>query len=122
MFRYLALYTLCDATFTLFLVSWFITRHVLFVIVIKSTWMDSLGLVPEIWVPERGSYLSPLTQKIFSALLVSLQVSRLHPFAVAYSALCQILQIIWFGMICRVAYRVVTGQGASDDRSDEEDG
>ena len=33
----------------------------------------------------------------------------------------KVLQIVWFGMICRVAYRVVTGQGASDDRSDEED-
>lgn len=33
----------------------------------------------------------------------------------------KILQMIWFGMICRVAYRVVSGQGASDDRSDEED-
>lgn len=32
----------------------------------------------------------------------------------------KVLQMIWFGMICRVAYRVVTGQGASDDRSDEE--
>ena len=33
----------------------------------------------------------------------------------------KVLQIIWFGMICRVAYRVVTGRGASDDRSDAED-
>lgn len=32
----------------------------------------------------------------------------------------KVIQIIWFGMICRVAYRVVTGHGASDDRSDEE--
>ena len=32
----------------------------------------------------------------------------------------QILHIIWFGMICRVAWRVLTtDKGASDDRSDE---
>ncbi|KAF8138540.1 TLC domain-containing protein [Boletus edulis] len=106
MLRYIALYTLCDAMFTAFLVCWFITRHVLFIIVIKSVWVDSPRLVREMWAPERGSYLSPLAHKTFIALLVSLQV----------------LQIVWFGMICRVAYRVVTGHGASDDRSDEEDG
>jgi hypothetical protein len=29
----------------------------------------------------------------------------------------QVLQIIWFGMICRVAWRVISGQGADDERS-----
>ncbi|KIK98737.1 hypothetical protein PAXRUDRAFT_133548 [Paxillus rubicundulus Ve08.2h10] len=105
MLRYVAHYTLCDLTFVVFLVSWFVTRHVLFIIAIKSLYVDSLHLVPELWAPERGNYLSHLTQKVFVGLLVSLQI----------------IQIIWFGMICRVAYRVVTGQGASDDRSDEEE-
>ncbi|KIJ69998.1 hypothetical protein HYDPIDRAFT_104672 [Hydnomerulius pinastri MD-312] len=106
MLRYIGLYTLCDVTFTIFLLSWFITRHVLFVIVIKSTWFDSVRVVPELWAPERGNYLSEFTTKSFAVLLISLQI----------------IQVIWFGMICRVAYRVVTGHGASDDRSDEEDG
>ncbi|KAF8553807.1 longevity assurance proteins LAG1/LAC1 [Imleria badia] len=106
MLRYIALYTLCDVTFIVFLVSWFITRHVLFVIFIKSTLVDSIHLVPEMWAPERGNYASPLLHKVWSILVVLLEV----------------LQVIWFRMICRAAYRVVTGQGASDDRSDEEDG
>ncbi|KAF9226491.1 longevity-assurance protein [Gyrodon lividus] len=105
MLRYIAYYTLCDLTFIVFLISWFVTRHVLFVIVIKSFCVDSIHLVSEMWAPERGNYISDLTHKAFSVLLVSLQI----------------LQIIWFGMICRVAYRVLTGQGASDDRSDEEE-
>ena len=75
MLRYIALYTLCDVMFTVFLVSWFITRHVLFIIVIKSTLVDSVHLVSEMWAPERGNYFSSLTHKIYSVLLVSLQVS-----------------------------------------------
>ena len=75
MLRYLALYTLCDATFIIFLVSWFITRHVLFIIVIKSTVVDSVRLVSEMWAPERGNYYSPLVHKTLSILLVLLEVS-----------------------------------------------
>ena len=45
MLRYLAPYTLCDATLVVFLVSWFVGQHVLFIIVIKSTVVDSVRLV-----------------------------------------------------------------------------
>lgn len=30
------------------------------------------------------------------------------------------MQCIWFWMICRVAWRVVSGKGAADERSDDE--
>ena len=33
----------------------------------------------------------------------------------------QVITIIWFGMICRVAYRVILGKGADDTRSDDEE-
>lgn len=32
----------------------------------------------------------------------------------------QVMQMIWFTMIVRVAWKVVTGEGATDVRSDEE--
>lgn len=32
----------------------------------------------------------------------------------------QIITILWFGMICRVAYGVIMGKGADDSRSDDE--
>jgi len=32
----------------------------------------------------------------------------------------QVLTLIWFGMIIRVAYRVLSGKGAQDSRSDDE--
>ncbi|KAF8555765.1 longevity assurance proteins LAG1/LAC1 [Imleria badia] len=106
MLRYLALHSLCDVAFIIFLVSWFITRHVLFIFVIKSIVVDSVRLVPEMWAPERGNYYSPLVHKTMSVSLVFLQV----------------IQVIWFALICRIAYRVVTGHGVTDDRSEEEDG
>ncbi|KAG2146777.1 TLC domain-containing protein [Suillus clintonianus] len=104
MFRYIGLYTLCDITFTWFLTSWFVARHVLFVIVIKSAWFDGPRLITVGWVPELGHYYSERTYNTFVYLLVALQF----------------IQIIWFWMICRVAWRVISGQGASDDRSDDE--
>ncbi|KAI6105631.1 TLC domain-containing protein [Pisolithus sp. B1] len=105
MLRYVGLYTLCDVTFAFFLLSWLVTRHVLFVIAIKSAWFDSVRLVPENgWAPERGAYFSHFTHQSFVSLLVFLEV----------------LQVVWFWMICRVAWRVLTGQGASDHRSDED--
>lgn len=104
MLRYIDLSTLCDITFTWFLVSWFVTRHVLFVfVVIRSTYIDLPRLVPFAWAPERNVYLSKPAWVIYVTLLCALQV----------------IQIVWFWMICRVAWRVVRGENAADDRSDE---
>lgn len=104
MFRYLSLPKLCDATFTWFLISWFITRHVLFTMVIKSTYSEASILIPFIWAPEIGHFWTYEICMGFVALLSSLQF----------------IQIIWFGMICRVAWRVISGKGAEDTRSDDE--
>ncbi|TFK43584.1 TLC domain-containing protein [Crucibulum laeve] len=104
MLRYINYQTTCDLTFAWFLVSWFVTRHFLFVFAIKSTIMDCPVFIPFDWAPERGYYLTQQSHLLFCVLLVSLQI----------------LQIIWFWMICRVAWRVVNGSGAADERSDDE--
>ncbi|KAF7352836.1 Longevity-assurance protein [Mycena venus] len=96
--------TICDSLFALFLVSWFVTRHVLFTLVIISTYTDLPRLVPLEWAPERGRFLSREYWIIFCACLTALQI----------------IQIVWFMTICRVAYRVISGSGAADTRSDEE--
>ncbi|KAI0677068.1 longevity assurance proteins LAG1/LAC1 [Trametes maxima] len=103
MFRYLGMSTICDATFVLFLVSWLITRHALFLLTIKATW-EAWYTVPRIWDPSRGHFMTKEIYFGFFAMLVVLQI----------------IQLVWFWMICRVAYRVVTGQGAQDTRSDDE--
>ncbi|KAJ7937102.1 TLC domain-containing protein [Mycena leptocephala] len=95
----------CDSLFGLFLVSWFVTRHVLFIIVIVSTYTDLPRLVPFEWSPHLGKFLSREYWIIFCACLTALQI----------------IQIVWFGTICHIAWRVLTtGEAASDDRSDEE--
>lgn len=104
MLRYIDLSTLCDITFTWFLVSWLVTRHLFFgLVVIKSTWKDLPRLVPYEWAPERNHYFTHSAYIMYISSLCALQV----------------LQIVWFWMICRVAWRVVRGENAADERSDE---
>ena len=47
---------------------------------------------------------------------------RIHYGFLSLLLALQVITIIWFGMICRVAYGVVTGKGAQDSRSDDEGG
>lgn len=74
MFRYLSLSTLCDVTFTWFLFSWLITRHVLFNIVIWSAYSDAQNLMPFAWDPEHGHFFTLGTWYVFVSMIVSLQV------------------------------------------------
>jgi len=105
MLRYVGFDTAKDVAFVIFLVSWFITRHVLFGTVIYSVYRDAHDFIPKVWSPSKGLFLSRDAHIGFLALLLSLQV----------------LLLIWFWMIIVVALRVVLGQGAEDVRSDEED-
>lgn len=74
MLRYLSFLTLCDVVFGLFMISWFITRHVLFVLVIISVWRYSDSRTPHIWDPERGYFLSSQVLKMFNGMLICLEV------------------------------------------------
>lgn len=75
MLRYLDHSTLCDVTFVWFMVSWFVTRHALFVcVILKSTWLDCPRLIPFEWDPVRERYLTETAWMIFMALLSALQV------------------------------------------------
>jgi acyl-CoA-dependent ceramide synthase len=76
MFRYLALSKLCDATFVWFLLSWFVTRHVFFIIVIKSVYTDWRKVPTFQWAPERGFYFTTNVWIAFLASLMALQVSN----------------------------------------------
>ena len=80
MLRYLSFSTLCDATFVAFLVSWLITRHVLFIRVIVSFWMDAPKHMPSQWNPDAGLYMSENVYHMFNFLLITLQVSLFDDF------------------------------------------
>jgi hypothetical protein len=112
MFRYLSLSNLCDITFTWFLLSWFLTRHVLFNIVIWSVYYDAPRLIPFAWDPERGQFLSKGSHAAFLSSLVALQVSRL-PFSLViilyHAGFTDILEkdapnsMVWNDLPCRLA-------------------
>jgi len=105
MLRYVGFEKAKDVAFVVFLVSWFLTRHVLFGSVIYSVYRDAPKFIPQLWSPARGLYLSRESWIGYLALLLTLQV----------------ILLLWFYLIIIVAARVVSGQSAEDVRSDEED-
>ncbi|KAI9508148.1 longevity assurance proteins LAG1/LAC1 [Russula earlei] len=104
MLRYLSYQTACDVTFVFWLVSWLVTRHVLFCMVIASVYWEAPKHIEFGWWPERGYWYTADVHKVFVSLLVILEV----------------IQSIWSYLIFGVAYRVLKGQGTEDPRSDDE--
>ena len=74
MIRYLGYSMACDLCFVVFMVSWLITRHFFFVLVIKSTW-EARNIIPRIWDPSRGHFMTKEIYFGFFAMLCALQVS-----------------------------------------------
>ncbi|CAM0138159.1 unnamed protein product [Umbelopsis sp. WA50703] len=108
--NYLNLRTICDIAFGLFAVSWLVTRHILFTIIIWSTAFsrpqdDPQKYMDMKWEPEKGKYFTPTTQKIYLGLFLLLDM----------------IILFWFAMILKVIIKVLTGNAASDTRSDSED-
>jgi len=105
MFKYLENRITCDSLFGLFMVSWFVTRHVLFIRLIHSTMYDLPRKISLGWEPKQGRFMTQNVHYSFVVLLVVLQI----------------LQLVWFTMVIKVAYKVLIGQGAEDVRTDDED-
>ena len=124
MLRYLGFSTTCDAAFVVFMISWLVTRNFLFGLVIIATW-KAWYIIPRVWDPARGHFMTREIYIGFFTMLCVLQVRDCATFITLHHKLKdlspQVLQLVWFGMICRVAYRVVTGSGAEDTRSDDEE-
>jgi acyl-CoA-dependent ceramide synthase len=74
MLRYLAYRKLCDATFVWFLLSWFVTRHVLYNIVLWSVYAHLPHRPTFLWDPSSEIYLSKGMWLGFFLMLVALQV------------------------------------------------
>ena len=89
MLRYLSYQIACDVTFMWWMLSWFVTRHVLFCKVIASTYLDLPRQVEYGWRPERGYWFTKEIHTVFLILLVTLEVSALiHPiYTVIYSSI-----------------------------------
>ncbi|KAG7664712.1 lag1 [[Candida] subhashii] len=108
MLKYARYTRACDAMFILFLISWTVLRHGVYNYVFYHSFTKAMilsgpgecavGAVQKrCWTP--GVYYT------FFSLLGGLQV----------------ITLIWMYYIVKVAYKVVTGSGAEDVRSDDED-
>lgn len=56
------------------MVSWIITRHALFLLVILSTYFDTPRLIPRVWDLQKGHYMTKGVYVAFVIMLVALQV------------------------------------------------
>lgn len=72
MLRYLELPA--DIIFGLFLISWLITRHILFILIIVSTFTDVHKVLDYAWIPEEGVWFTRPVFIAFVSMLIALQV------------------------------------------------
>lgn len=64
-----------DSLFVLWVVSWFVTRHCLYLIVIISSVWDAPSVIERLWDPTRDHYYNKTAYVTFSTMLISLQVT-----------------------------------------------
>lgn len=130
MLRYCGFQTACDVTFGIFIVTWFMARHVLYLAVCWSVYKD---LPAEI---SYGCYDVNTGVRTGDANDFNMLGNVLHAFTSDDIPVCwnqrvtsgflagllvlQGITILWFCMICRVAYGVLSGKAAEDSRSDDE--
>lgn len=116
--------------FGMFMVSWFVARHVLFNLVCWSLWRDAIHIIdlgcyygnsanlkgplpaPDGW----RHWLEPFRKPEGTVCFTQ---QTMYGFLYTLLGL-QVITIFWFFMIVRVAVRVLRGGSADDPRSDDE--
>ncbi|KAL8821073.1 MAG: hypothetical protein Q9223_000835 [Gallowayella weberi] len=129
--KYLHLQTACNIAFGTFMAVWFGARHVLYLMVCYSIYADiPREITYGCYRGSNSNLEGPMaTPNDFDHLL--------QPFRYPQGLVCwnngikwaflstllalQVLLLIWFGMIIRVAVKVLQGGEAEDSRSDDED-
>ncbi|KAI0149506.1 TLC domain-containing protein [Xylariaceae sp. FL1272] len=128
--KYMGYTTLCDVMFGLFMVSWFVARHVLYLMVCWSIYRDAIQVMPigcfygnstnltgPLPIPEGWSHWVEPFKNPEGALCFSQTIVN----GFLYTLLgLQTITIAWFFLIIRVAMRVLSGGSADDPRSDDE--
>lgn len=107
MLKYAGRTTLCDVMFVIFLVSWIILRHGFYNVLFYHTWIHSAKLMGD-------SKCGPgvVTKRCWNNTIIDTFLGLLFGL--------QAITLIWMYLIFKVAYKVVTGKGAEDVRSDDE--
>ncbi|KAI9832135.1 MAG: hypothetical protein M1819_004486 [Sarea resinae] len=130
--KYLGYHLACDIAFGFFMVTWVAARHVMYLIVCWSLYKDMSVYIPYgCYQANTGERLSPSSASKggFTNLMQSFndpegQVCfsrRIKWMFLSMLLLLQVLTLMWFGMIVRVAWRVINGGAAEDSRSDGEE-
>lgn len=131
MLKYLGYSTICDYAFGIFLVTWFVGRHICYMLVVNSAWRDALVMIPEgcyhpgsttqTPVPDiTQNFMLLIRQFYYPTETVCFTKTILMGFIFLLLAL-QVLTLMWFYMIIGVAVKVIKGGQAEDTRSDDED-
>ncbi|KAK3942760.1 TLC domain-containing protein [Diplogelasinospora grovesii] len=129
--KYLGYTTACDIFFGMFMVSWFIARHVLYMMTCWSVHVDAARLIPNVCysgsmdnltgpfsTPEEG-YSHVLEPFVNPTGIVCFNDNIRNSFLASLLFL-QVLTLMWFVVIVRVAMKVLKGGSPEDLRSGDE--
>jgi very-long-chain ceramide synthase len=122
----------CDIMFGIFMVSWFLARHVFYCTVCYSIWAHTPTIMPTgCFKSINGKLIGPTKPPTDSLSYLW------EPFVRSDGVVCydekvkwiflstllalQCITLVWFWMIIQVAKRVLSGEGAGDSRSDDEE-
>ena len=132
--KYLGYNKLCDVMFGIFMVSWLIARHILYVMVCYSVWAHTPKIMPTgCFKGPAHALVGPLEPPANKGIIYLLDPLWDSDALVCYNKtvkwsflslllILQALTIMWFSLIIRVAIKVLRGDGAEDSRSDDEGG
>ncbi|POR38402.1 TRAM/LAG1/CLN8 domain-like protein [Tolypocladium paradoxum] len=128
--KYTGYNKLCDIAFGIFMVSWFVARHICYIMVCWSVYAHTPSIMPS------GCFRGPNSNLIGPEDPPAGLSYLVEPFINSTGRVCyngivkwafltpllllQVITIIWFTMIVRVAIKVIRGDGAEDTRSDDE--
>ncbi|KAH6644213.1 TLC domain-containing protein [Boeremia exigua] len=139
--KYMGYTNICDIAFGAFVLSWIVTRHVLYMMVCWSVHAhaplhipagcyfpkgDSRSFIPKSNATEWDRYGG---NALWGSLLKGYTdqngpvcwIPELRYWFLALLLTLQVFCLVWFGLIAKVVYKVLKGNGAEDVRSDDEE-
>jgi acyl-CoA-dependent ceramide synthase len=128
--KYCGYTTICDILFGIFMISWFMARHVFYMMVCWSIYSDTPhSLMVGCFTGSNDNLVGPMDPPdgLYYLLepLINASGQVCYDDNVKWAfltplLLLQVITIVWFTMVIRVAVKVLRGDGAEDTRSDDE--
>lgn len=131
--KYLGFTTICDVMFGLFMLTWFVARHVIYLMVCWSIYADTPRIIGDacyrggmndlqgpLPIPKEG--WSHVFEQFYDPQGYVCFGRNARNTFLATLLFLQLITIVWFSMIVRVAIKILNGGAAEDTRSDDEGG